>query len=328
MPFDVVTFGEAMIRLSPPNFLRLEQARSLDLKVGGAELNTAAGLARLGRSAAWVSRLTNNPLGRLIANHAREVGVSTDHIVWTNDDRVGIYFLEFGASPRASSVLYDRKNAAIANLKPGVVPWANVFAGAKWFHVTGITPGLSPSAAEVTKESLVAAKAAGLQTSIDLNFRVKLWTPAEAGKCMSELMAYTDVLITTEEDIERVFGIKGKNHGEAAELTGKRFDLKIIAITVRENPLVWKNSWTAIAYRDGSIVRTSTYEVEIVDRLGAGDSFAAGFIHGMLDGDLQRALDFGVAASALKHSIPGDFAWITRDEVEAMLKGGGLRISR
>jgi 2-dehydro-3-deoxygluconokinase len=282
----------------------------------------------LGRSAAWVSRLTNNPLGRLIANHAREVGVSTDHIVWTNDDRVGIYFLEFGASPRASSVLYDRKNAAIANLKPGVVPWANVFAGAKWFHVTGITPGLSPSAAEVTKESLVAAKAAGLQTSIDLNFRVKLWTPAEAGKCMSELMAYTDVLITTEEDIERVFGIKGKNHGEAAELTGKRFDLKIIAITVRENPLVWKNSWTAIAYRDGSIVRTSTYEVEIVDRLGAGDSFAAGFIHGMLDGDLQRALDFGVAASALKHSIPGDFAWITRDEVEAMLKGGGLRISR
>jgi 2-dehydro-3-deoxygluconokinase len=328
MPFDVVTFGEAMIRLSPPNFLRLEQARSLDLKVGGAELNTAAGLARLGRSAAWVSRLTNNPLGRLIANHAREVGVSTDHIVWTNDDRVGIYFLEFGASPRASSVLYDRKNAAIANLKPGVVPWANVFAGAKWFHVTGITPGLSPSAAEVTKESLVAAKAAGLQTSIDLNFRVKLWTPAEAGKCMSELMAYTDVLITTEEDIERVFGIKGKNHGEAAELTGKRFDLKIIAITVRENPLVWKNSWTAIAYRDGSIVRTSTYEVEIVDRLGAGDSFAAGVIHGMLDGDLQRALDFGVAASALKHSIPGDFAWITRDEVEAMLKGGGLRISR
>jgi 2-dehydro-3-deoxygluconokinase len=328
MPFDVVTFGEAMIRLSPPNFLRLEQARSLDLKVGGAELNTAAGLARLGRSAAWVSRLTNNPLGRVIANHAREVGVSTDHIVWTNDDRVGIYFLEFGASPRASSVLYDRKNAAIANLKPGVVPWANVFAGAKWFHVTGITPGLSPSAAEVTKESLVAAKAAGLQTSIDLNFRVKLWTPAEAGKCMSELMAYTDVLITTEEDIERVFGIKGKNHGEAAELTGKRFDLKIIAITVRENPLVWKNSWTAIAYRDGSIVRTSTYEVEIVDRLGAGDSFAAGFIHGMLDGDLQRALDFGVAASALKHSIPGDFAWITRDEVEAMLKGGGLRISR
>ncbi len=328
MPFDVITFGEAMVRLSPPNFLRLEQARSLDLRVGGAELNTAVGLARLGHSTSWVSRLTNNPLGRLIANHAREAGVATDHVVWTNDDRVGLYFLEFGAAPRASSVLYDRKNAAIASLKPGTVPWAKVFAGAKWFHVTGITPGLSSDAAAVTKEALVAAKTAGLRTSVDLNYRVKLWTPAEAGKCMGELMAHTDVLITTEEDIERVFGIKGKDYEDAAALTAKRFDLKTIAITVRENPLVWKNSWTAIAYQDGKILRTKQYEVEIVDRLGAGDSFAAGLIHGFLVGDLQLALDFGVAASALKHTIPGDFAWITRDEVEGMLKGGGLRISR
>ncbi|MBI2808554.1 MAG: sugar kinase [Planctomycetes bacterium] len=328
MPFDVVTFGEAMIRLSPPNFLRLEQARSLDLRVGGAELNTAAGLARLGHATAWVSRLTDNALGRLVANHAREAGVSTEHVVWTGDDRVGLYFLEFGAAPRASSVLYDRKNAAIAGLQPGTVPWARVFAGAKWFHVTGITPGLSEAAAKVTQEALIAAKAAGLRTSVDLNYRVKLWTPEQAGKCMSELMAHTDVLITTEEDIERVFGIKGKSYEESAELTAKRFSLKIIAITVRENPLVWKNSWTAIAYQNGEILRTKTYEVEIVDRLGAGDSFAAGLIHGLLEGDLQRALDFGVAASALKHTIPGDFAWITRDEVEAMLKGGGLRISR
>ncbi len=328
MPFEIITFGEAMIRLSPPNFMRFEQTPSLDLKVGGAELNTAVGLARLGHSTAWVSRLTNNPLGRLIANQAREAGVSSEHVVWTNDDRVGVYFLEFGAAPRASSVIYDRKGAAIANIKPGTVPWAKVFAGAKWFHVTGITPGLSASAADVTREALVAAKAAGLQTSIDLNYRVKLWTPAEAGKCMADLMAYCDVLITTEEDIERVFGIKGKDYEEAADLTAKRFGLKIIAITVRENPLVWKNSWTAIAYQKGIILRTKTYEVEIVDRLGAGDSFAAGLIHGLLEGDLQKALDFGVAASALKHTIPGDFAWITRDEVEAMLKGGGLRISR
>ena len=328
MPSEIITFGEAMIRLSPPNFQRFEQAISLDLKVGGAELNTAVGLARLGHSAAWVSRLTNNPLGRIIANKAREAGVSSEHVVWTNDDRVGVYFLEFGAAPRASSVIYDRKGAAIANLKPGIVPWAKVCAGAKWFHVTGITPGLSASAAEVTKEALVAAKTAGLQTSIDLNYRVKLWTPQDAGKCMAELMAYTDVLITTEEDIERVFGIKGKSYEEAAELTAKKFGLKIIAITVRENPLVWRNSWTAIAYKSGSILRTKSYEVEIVDRLGAGDSFAAGLIHGLLEGDLQKALDFGVAASALKHTIPGDFNWITRDEVESMLKGGGLRISR
>jgi 2-dehydro-3-deoxygluconokinase len=328
MPYEVITFGEAMIRLSPPNFQRFEQANSLDLKVGGAELNTAVGLARLGHSAAWVSRLTSNPLGKLIANHAREAGVSSEHIVWTTDDRVGVYFLEFGAAPRASSVIYDRKGAAIANVKPGTIPWAHIFAGARWFHVTGITPGLSASAAEVTKEALVAAKAAGLQTSIDLNYRVKLWSPEQAGKCMAELMGHCDVLITTEEDIERVFGIKGKDYEESADLTAKRFGLKIIAITVRENPLVWKNSWTAIAYQKGQILRTRSYEVEIVDRLGAGDSFAAGLIHGLLEGDLQKALDFGVAASALKHTIPGDFNWITRDEVEAMLKGGGLRISR
>src|SRR6476646_978735 len=183
---DVITFGEAMVRLSPPNFRRLEQARSLDVQVGGAELNTAVGVARLGRQTAWVSRLTDNPLGRLIANHAREAGVSTDHVVWTKDDRVGVYFLEFGAAPRASSVLYDRKGAAIANIKPGMVDWAKVFAGVKWFHVTGITPGLSSTAAEVTKEALVAAKKAGVRTSVDLNYRIKLWAPEQAGKCMSE----------------------------------------------------------------------------------------------------------------------------------------------
>src|SRR5437588_5445097 len=185
---EVITFGEAMIRLSPPNFRRLEQATGLDLMVGGAELNTAVGLARLGRKSAWVSRLTRNPLGRLIANRAREAGVSTEHVVWTDEDRVGVYFLEFGAAPRASSVVYDRKGAAIANLKPGTVDWRGVFAGAKWFHVTGITPALSPSAAETTREALQAARAAKVQTSIDLNYRVKLWSQAEAGRWMSEFM--------------------------------------------------------------------------------------------------------------------------------------------
>src|SRR5881296_3805519 len=180
MSFEVITFGEAMVRLSPPNFRRLEQAQTLDVQVGGAELNTAVAAARLGRSAAWVSRLTNNPLGRLIANKAREAGVSTDHVVWTDDDRVGLYFLEFGAAPRASSVLYDRKNAAIANLKPGTVAWSQVFAGAKWFHVTGITPGLSASAVEATREALTAARAVGVRTSVDLNYRVKLWSPEQA----------------------------------------------------------------------------------------------------------------------------------------------------
>lgn len=328
MPHDVITFGEAMIRLAPPNFRRLEQARTLDVQVGGAELNTAVGLARLGRSTAWISRLTDNALGRLIANHAREAGVSSEHVVWTKEDRVGIYFLEFGAAPRASSVLYDRKGAAIAGIKPGMVDWKNVFQGVRWFHVTGITPALSATAAATTREALVAARAAKVGTSIDLNYRVKLWNQEEAGKCMTDLMQYCDVLITTEEDIERVFGIKGKDYEEAAALTAKRFPIKVVAITLRENPLVWKNSWTAMAYHDGKVLRTRTFEVEIVDRLGAGDSFAAGLIHGLIDNDLQKGLDFGVAASAIKHTIPGDFNWVTREEVEGLLKGDGLRISR
>src|SRR5207302_7081735 len=229
----------------------------------------------------------------------------------TDDARVGLYFLEFGAAPGARSVLYDRKGSAIAGVKPGMVPWASVLAGAKWFHVTGITPALGTGAAEATREALQAARAAGLKTSIDLNHRVKLWSNAEAGKWMTEFMQLCDVLVTTEEDTERVFGIKGQSFEDVAAQLARRFPLSVVAITLRENPLVWKNSWTAIAYRAGKVFRTRTYEVEIVDRLGAGDSFAAGLIHGLLEDDLQKGVDYGVAASALKHSIPGDFAWIT-----------------
>src|SRR6516162_363245 len=271
MPYEVITFGEAMVRLSPPNFRRLEQTSSLDLLVGGAELNTAVGLARLGRPSAWVSRLTNNPLGRLIANRAREAGVSTEHVLWTEEDRVGIYFLEFGAAPRASSVLYDRKGSAIANIRPGMVDWKTVFAGAKWFHVTGITPALSASAAETTREALAAAQAASVRVSIDLNYRNKLWSPAEAGRWMREFMNLCDVLITTEEDVAKVFGITAADDAAVARKLTETFAVKVVAITLRDNPLVWRNTWTAIAYRSGELVRTRRYEVEIVDRLGAGD---------------------------------------------------------
>jgi 2-dehydro-3-deoxygluconokinase len=272
--------------------------------------------------------LTDNPLGRLIANRARDAGVSTDHVVWTPDGRVGVYYVEFGAAPRASSVLYDRKGAAVAEVRPGLFPWKTIFQGVKWFHVTGITPALSPGAAATTREALEAARAAGVGVSIDLNYRAKLWTQAEASRCMTELTPLCDVLITTEEDAERVFGITGANFEDVAAQLTSRFSLKATAITLRDNPLVWKNGWTAVAWQEGRLLRTKSYEVEIVDRLGAGDSFAAGLIHGLLDGDLQKGLDYGVAASALKHSIPGDFAWVTRAEVEALLQGSGLRISR
>jgi 2-dehydro-3-deoxygluconokinase len=329
MGIDVLTFGEAMVRLSPPNFRRLEQARTLDLFVGGAELNTAVALARLGRSASWVSRLPSNSLGRLIANHAREAGVGTDHVVWAHGERAGLYFVEFGAAPRASSVLYDRKDSAIARIRPGMVDWRLALQGARWFHVTGITPALGPGAAETTREALEAAAAAGLRICIDLNYRAKLWSPDEASRCMTEFMRFCQVLVSTEEDLQRVFGIKAKDYEAAAAETAHRFpELEIVAITIRDNPLVWRNQWTAIAYRAGRILRTRSFEIEIVDRLGAGDSFAAGLMHGLLDDDLQKGLDYGVAASALKHSIPGDFNWVTAEEVEGLLTGSGLRISR
>ena len=328
MGFDCITFGEAMVRLAPPQFHRLEQARSLDLKVGGAELNTAVGLARLGRKTSWASRLTDNPLGRLITNHAREGGVDTSHVLFTPEDRVGLYFLEFGSAPRASGVLYDRKNSAIAAIQPGMINWDNAFAGSKWFHLTGILPALSASAAATTLESCQAAKKHGLKVSMDLNYRAKLWTGAEAGACLGKLMEYCDLLVTTEEDIEKVFGIKGSTYEEAAAKVCDKFGVKKIAITLRENPLVWLNDWTAILWQPSGVLRTRSYKVEIVDRLGAGDSFAAGLIHGLLDNDDQKGLDWGVAMSAIKHTIPGDFAWVTADEVASTVKGGGLRIAR
>jgi 2-dehydro-3-deoxygluconokinase len=328
MPYDVITFGEAMVRLSPPDHRRLEQADNLNVFVGGAELNTAVGLAQLGRSTAWVSRLARNPLGRLIANRARSAGVATDYIEWADGERVGTYFLEFGAAPRASNVLYDRKDSAASKVVPGTIRWTEIFSGAKWFHVTGITPALSPSAAETTGEALESARAAGLRISIDLNYRAKLWSTAEAGRCMSDFMKFCDVLISTEEDLERVFGIKNDRHEQSASQVTGRFPIKIVAITVRQNPLVWRNSWTGIAFQAGKVYRTNTYDVEVVDRLGAGDSFAAGLIHGLLDEDVQKGLDYGAAASALKHSIPGDFNWTDVDEVESLLRGQGLRIRR
>ena len=339
---DVITLGEAMIRLSPPGFQRLEQAFSLDVQVGGGELNVAVAVSRLGLSSAWVSKLPDNGLGRMIRNKAREQGVDTSHIVWSKEGRAGLYFVEFGASPRASSVLYDRANSAISQIKPGEIDWSRVFGGAKWFHVSGITPALSSSAATLTAEALQAAKKAGLQTSYDLNYRSKLWTDKEAQACQEPMMEHVDVLITTEEDTKVVFKItageaqddkfaqvSADSYKTVARKLQEKFNFKIVAITLRENPSVWKNNWTAIAYSDRQIYEAKSYEVEIVDRVGAGDSFSGGFIYGYLTSqNIETALRMGVAYSAIKHSNPGDFNWATRSELEAVMKGGGLRVSR
>ena len=327
--YDVVTFGEAMVRLSPPHFQRLEQTRSLDVNVGGAELNVAVGVTRFGMESAWVSKLPKNGLGYMIRDRAQEFGVDCSHLVWSDKGRAGIYFVEFGASPRASGVLYDRAHSAISMIQPGEVDWAKIFTGSKHFHMSGITPALSASASEATAEALKAAKKAECTVSYDLNYRKKLWTPAEAKKIQEPIMAEVDILITTEEDTNVVFGIKEKDYEAVAEKLAQTFNFKIVAITLREDLSVLRNNWTAIAYQDGKIFKDRKYEVEIVDRVGAGDSFTAGFLYGWLkEKDVQKGVQYGNAFAALKHTFPGDFNWSTLEEVEAQLKGAGLRISR
>jgi 2-dehydro-3-deoxygluconokinase len=341
--FDVVTFGEAMIRLSPPNYQRLEQATSLDVQIGGGELNVAVGVSRLGLKSTWVSRLPNNSLARLMENRVRQTGVDTSNLLRSGDGRLGLYFVEFGAAPRASSVLYDRAHSAISAIKPGDVDWEKVLAGAKWFHTSGITPALSDSAAEVVLEALKAAHHAGAMVSYDLNYRGKLWTPEKAQTVQEPLMEFVDVLITTEEDTGVVFKVKAEgktddsdfkqisteSYKEVARRLQEKFQFQCVAITLRENPLVWRNTWTAIAYAEGKFYEDVKYDLEIVDRVGGGDSFSAGFIYGFLStNSYGDALRYGNAFSALKHTTPGDFNWATCQEVENLLKGASLRVAR
>jgi 2-dehydro-3-deoxygluconokinase len=324
----VVTFGEAMIRLSPPNFLRLEQTNILDITVGGGELNVAIALSRLSLDTEWVSALPKNPLGYLIRNKAREHGVETKNIYWNENARAGLYFLEFGAAPRASNVLYDRANSAISQIKPGEIDWNSIFQNCDLFHVSGITPALSDNAAEVTWEAVQAAKKSGCQVSYDLNYRGKLWSPEKAKAIQTPLMSCVDILITTEEDTEVVFDIKEDTYEKVAEKLAEVFNFKVVTITLRETPSVWKNTWTAIAYADGKIYRDNVYDVEVVDRVGSGDSYSAGFIYGYLKEGVQAGVRYGNVLSALKHSNPGDFNWSTLPEVERLLKNRGLRITR
>jgi 2-dehydro-3-deoxygluconokinase len=325
---DILTLGEAMIRLAPPHFKRLEQTDTLDVEIGGSELNTAVGLARLGRNVSWISRLPNSPLGRLLANRVREAGVHIDHLLWSDTDRIGLYFLEFGAAPRASSILYDRADSAMSKIKPGMIQWSKRFQNVKWFHVTGITPAISPTARAVTQEALQAAKSAGATISLEVNYRAKLWSIVDAGRWLLESLPYANVLVTNPDEIQQFFNTSTQSLPEAAKEVCERFQLKAVAITLRETHSVWKNTFTAVGYSNNQFCETRKYEVEIVDRLGSGDAFDAGLIHGLLDGSLQKGLDYGVAMAALKHSIPGDLPWITEEEVQSLLQSGSLRISR
>jgi 2-dehydro-3-deoxygluconokinase len=325
---ELITFGEAMLRLAAPGQRRLEQTDSLLVTVGGAELNVAAGVSRLGLSTAWVSSLPANALGRKVRNKAREFGVDLSHVAWDGAGRMGLFFVEYGASPRASSVLYDRARSAFAELHETSFSWWDILAGGRAFHTTGITPALGDRTAAETRAALVAARGLGLLTSYDLNFRGRLWTAEQARAMQEPLMEYVDVLITTEEDAETVFGITGSDYREVARRLADRYGFKIVTITLRGDVSVLRNTWTAIAYADGAVVDDRVYELELVDRIGGGDAYAAGFLYGLLTGDVERGVRYGNAFSAIKQASWEDFNYATLGEVEAQLKGAGSRIVR
>ena len=332
----VVTFGELMLRLKTPGFLRFAQTTALEATFGGGEANVAVSLALFGHAARYVSVFPANPIGDWAIGELRRFGVDTAGVL-RRGDRLGIYFLESGASQRASQVVYDRAGAAIAGIAPGQVDWAAAFAGARWFHVTGITPALSESAAATTLEALRAAKAAGLTTSLDLNYRKKLWTPAKAGQVMAGVMPFVDVAIANEEDCEKVFGIRAGTtqvasgsleHAQYLDVAGqliRRFpNLTHTAITLRESHSASHNGWSGLLVDRAGHAFSRRYELTIVDRVGGGDSFAAGLIHALASGrERQAAIEFAVAASALKHSVSGDFNLVSAAEVEALVAGDG-----
>ena len=333
---SVVSFGEIMLRLSTPGFSRFLQTPTFDVNYGGGEANVAASLAQFGLQASYVTRLPKHEIGEAALQALRKYGVDTSAIL-RGGDRLGIYFLESGASQRPSKVIYDRAGASIAEIKPGMVDWNQVFKGKDWFHVTGITPALGASAAEATIEAVQMAKKLGLTVSCDLNYRKKLWTTEEAGRVMRGVMAHVDVAIANEEDCHMVFGIHAegsdveagvidanKYREVASKLLGMFPNLKKVAITLRESLSASDNNWSAILFDGNQFLQSRRYAIRIVDRVGGGDSFAAGLIYGMATGKTDAdALEFAVAASCLKHTIPGDINVCTVAEVEALIKEGG-----
>ena len=346
--YDLVTFGEAMIRLTSPDFMRLEQSNMLDMTAGGAEMNVAVNGAQLGLKTAWVSRLVDNWSGRYIRNKGQELGVDMSNIVWADFDGVGFerngfYHLEMGAGPRASSVTYDRGHSAISNVQLGEIDWKSIFSNARWFHLSGITPALSESAAAVSAEALKAARAAGVKTSYDLNFRSKLWNAEEAQASNSPMMEHVSVLIGNEEDFEKSLGfaaegatesyskLEPESYKEVASRVKAAFpNIEMIGTTLRDAKTGWLNDWRTLLFDGEEFYLSRIYEnLELVDRVGGGDSFSSGLIFSLLNGKSpQDAVDFAGAYSALAHTFPGDFNWATEAEAEKAIQAGSVRISR
>lgn len=341
----VVTFGEIMLRLSPPAFQRFGQTKSFEATFGGGESNVAVSLANFGMEVQHVTRLPRNEIGIACAAELRRHGVETDHIAW-GGNRLGIYFLEMGAVNRPSKVIYDRAGSSFAEIAPGVIDWKSIFEGAVWFHWTGITPAVSAGAAAACLEAVKMAKAMGLTVSCDLNFRSKLWTWGQAaGEIMPELVRHCDVVLGNEEDASEIFGIRAPD----TDVTSGRVDCaqyrsvckdlherfpnaETIVITLRGSLSASHNTWSGILWNRGDIFFAPQYEItHIVDRVGAGDAFMGGLIYGLQTyaQDKEKALRFAVAASCLKHTIHGDFNLVSVAEVEKLAEGDASgRVSR
>jgi len=330
-----VTFGELMLRLSPPGFERFLQSPRLVATFGGGEANVAVSLANFGIESYYVTRLPAHDIGTAAVRALQAEGVRTEHIL-RGGDRIGVYYTEVGASQRPSTVIYDRARSSISEMEPGSVEWAGVLSGADWFHCTGITPALGSKAAACTREALEAAKQAGARVSMDLNYRRKLWTEKEAQAVMRPLMAHVDVVIANEEDIQSVLGLEVKGadvtkgeldltaYRDVAERVTREFGVSQVAITLRESHSASHNGWSAVLFEaaSGAFHQSQKYEITVVDRIGGGDSFAAGLIYGLVTGrPADAALRFAVAASALKHSIPGDFNRVSVREVDQLAGG-------
>ncbi|MBO4989734.1 MAG: sugar kinase [Clostridia bacterium] len=331
----VITFGELMLRLAPEGYLRFLQADSFEATFGGGEANVSVSLANYGADSVFVSKLPKHAIGQMAVNSLRKYGVDTSKIT-RGGDRVGIYFLEKGASQRGSLCIYDRAHSAIAEAKKEDFDWDAIFEGADWFHFTGITPALGPNVVEICIEACKKAKEHGVKISCDLNYRGKLWTREQARAAMTEICKYVDVCISNEEDAKDVFGIEAENtdidsgklnkagyESVARQLTEK-FGFEKVAITLRESISANDNDWSAMLYSEGKGYYSKLYHLHIVDRVGGGDSFGGGLIYALCSGkDPQSAIEFAVAASALKHSIEGDYNFVSADEVEKLAKGSG-----
>ena len=339
----VVTFGELMIRLQPYNYERFVQADHLEFSFGGGEANVAVSLANYGVDAAFVTKLPAHAIGQAAVNSLRRYGVDTSMIV-RGGDRVGIYFNEKGASQRGSVCIYDRAHSAIQEAQPSDFDWDKIFEGADWFHFTGITPALGPNLVEICREACQAAKAKGMRISCDLNYRGKLWTRDQARAAMTELCRYVDVCISNEEDAKDVFGIEAEHtdiyageinregYKSVARQLADQFGFEKVAITLRESHSAFDNGWSAMLYDAASteFAFSKKYALHIIDRVGGGDSFGGGLIYALLSNQsTQDAVEFAVAASALKHSIEGDYNLVTVSEVEKLSGGDGSgRIQR